>query len=183
MSKETLISHLRNIPDYPMEGVQFKDVTSWFMNPNDLKEIVDSLYDMYKDKGITKVCGVESRGFIVGAALAYRLDAGFVPIRKPGKLPYEKISMEYEKEYGFDCLEMHKDSINNDDIVLIHDDLLATGGTLLASSKMVKSFNPERIYVNCILELTNFDARDIFPDDCLVESLIQIDEFEDQNHI
>ena len=123
MSKKTLISHLRNIPDYPMEGVQFKDVTSWFMNPDDLKEIVDSLYEMYKDKGITKVCGVESRGFIVGAALAYRLGAGFVPIRKPGKLPYEKVSIEYKKEYGFDRVEMHKDSINSNDVVLIHDDL------------------------------------------------------------
>ena len=100
MSKETLIGHLRNIPDYPMEGVQFKDVTSWFMNPDDLTEIVDSLYEMYKDKGITKVCGVESRGFIIGSALAYRLGAGFILIRKPGKLPYEKVSLEYKKESG-----------------------------------------------------------------------------------
>ena len=91
MSKETLINHLRNIPDYPMKGVQFKDVTSWFMNPEDLGEIVDSLYEFYKEKGITKVCGVESRGFIIGAALAYRLGAGFILIRKPGKLPYEKV--------------------------------------------------------------------------------------------
>ena len=139
MSKQTLISHLRNIPDYPMEGVQFKDVTSWFMNPDDLKEIVDSLYEMYKDKGITKVCGVESRGFIVGAALAYRLGAGFVPIRKPGKLPYEKVSIEYKKEYGFDRNVIQKVSLNSNDFVLIHDDLITTGGTLLASQKLVQS--------------------------------------------
>ena len=107
MSKKTLISHLRNIPDYPMKGVQFKDVTSWFMNPEDMNEIVDSLYEMYKNKGITKVCGIESRGFIVGAALAYRLDAGFIPIRKPGKLPYEKVSIEYKKEYGVVCRFIH----------------------------------------------------------------------------
>ena len=88
MSKQSLIKNLRNIPDYPMKGVQFKDVTSWFMNKADLAEIVEALYDEYKDKGITKVCGVESRGFIVGAALAYKLNAGFIPIRKPGKLPY-----------------------------------------------------------------------------------------------
>lgn len=100
MSKERLISRLRNIPDYPVKGVQFKDVTSWFMNPDDLKEIVDSLYEKYKDKGITKVCGIESRGFIVGSILAYKLNAGFIPIRKPGKLPFEKVSVEYEKEYG-----------------------------------------------------------------------------------
>lgn len=178
MSKETLISHLRNIPDYPMKGVQFKDVTSWLMNPDDMKEIVDSLYEMYKDKGITKVCGVESRGFIIGAALAYKLDAGFIPIRKPGKLPYEKVSIEYKKEYGFDRVEMHKDSINKDDVVLIHDDLLATGGTLLASYQLVKTFNPKQIMINCIIELTNFKAKDIFPIDCLVDSFIAIDEFD-----
>ena len=181
MSKKTLISHLRNIPDYPMEGVQFKDVTSWFMNPEDMNEIVDSLYEMYKDKGITKVCGVESRGFIIGAALAYKLNAGFIPIRKPGKLPYEKVSIESKTEYGFDRVEMHKDSINNDDIVLIHDDLLATGGTLLASYQLVKTFNPKKIMVNCIIELTNFHSKDKFPKDCQVDSFIEIDEFEGVN--
>jgi len=181
MSKETLISHLRNVPDYPMEGVQFKDVTSWFMNPDDLKEIVDALYEEYKDKGITKVCGVESRGFIVGTALAYKLNAGFIPIRKPGKLPYEKVSLEYKKEYGYDRIEMHKDSINQDDIVLIHDDLLATGGTLVASHKLVSSFNPKKIYVNCIIELTNFNSRSLFPKDCQIDSFIQIDEFDNCN--
>ena len=164
-----------------MEGVQFKDVTSWFMNPEDMNEIVDSLYEMYKDKGITKVCGVESRGFIIGAALAYRLNAGFIPIRKPGKLPYEKVSIEYKKEYGFDRVEMHKDSINENDIVLIHDDLLATGGTLLASYQLVKTFNPKKIMVNCIIELTNFHSKDKFPKDCQVDSFIEIDEFEGVN--
>ena len=181
MSKETLIGHLRNIPDYPMEGVQFKDVTSWFMSPDDLREIIDSLYEMYKDKGITKVCGIESRGFIVASALAYKLNAGFIPVRKPGKLPYEKISLEYKKEYGYDRLEMHKDSIGAEDVVLIHDDLLATGGTLLASCKLVESFKPKKIYVNCIIELTNFHAKDNFPKDCPVDSFIEIDEFEGVN--
>ena len=178
MSKQTLISHLRNIPDYPMEGVQFKDVTSWFMNPDDFAEIVDSLYEMYKDKGITKVCGVESRGFIIGAALAYRLGAGFILIRKPGKLPYEKVSLEYKKEYGFDRIEMHKDSITTNDTVLIHDDLLATGGTLLAACELVKTFKPKNVLVNCIIELTNFHAKDKFPQDCPVDSFIAIDEFD-----
>jgi len=181
MSKKTLISHLRNIPDYPMEGVQFKDVTSWFMNPEDMQELVDSLYEMYKDKGITKVCGIESRGFIVGAALAYRLNAGFIPIRKPGKLPYEKVSIEYKKEYGFDRVEMHKDSINPNDVVLIHDDLLATGGTLLAACELVNSLKPKKILVNCIIELTNFHAKEKFPKDCPVDSFIAIDEFEGVN--
>ena len=181
MDKELLLKNLRNIPDFPIPGIQFKDVTSWLMNPDDLKEIVDSLYEMYKDKGITKVCGVESRGFIVGAALAYRLGAGFIPIRKPGKLPYEKVSIEYKKEYGFDRVEMHKDSISKNDVVLIHDDLLATGGTLIASYQLVKSFDPKKIMVNCIIELTNFHAKDKFPKDCQVDSFIEIDEFEGVN--
>ena len=136
---------------------------------------------MYKDKGITKVCGVESRGFIVGAALAYRLGAGFIPIRKPGKLPYEKVSIEYKKEYGFDRVEMHKDSISKNDVVLIHDDLLATGGTLIASYQLVKTFDPKKIMINCIIELTNFHAKDKFPQDCQVDSFIAIDEFEGVN--
>lgn len=178
MSKESLIKHLRNVPDYPMKGVQFKDVTSWFMNPEDLEELADSLYEMYKDKGITKVCGVESRGFVVGAILAYKLKAGFVPIRKPGKLPAEKVSIEYKKEYGTDRIEMHKDSINENDVVLIHDDLLATGGTLVASYDLVKTFNPKKIFVNCIIELTNFQSRSKFPADCQIDSFIRIDEFD-----
>src|SRR5574344_574490 len=178
MSKEALIGHLRNIPDYPMEGVQFKDVTSWFMNPDDYKEIVDSMYEMYKGRGITKICGIESRGFVVAAALAYRLGAGFIPIRKPGKLPYDKVSIEYKKEYGRDRVEMHKDAIKENDVVLIHDDLLATGGTMLAAYELVKMFNPKKVMVNFIIELTNLEAKSKFPADCSVESLISIDEFD-----
>lgn len=178
MSKESLIKNLRNIPDYPMEGVQFKDVTSWLQDPSDLKEITDGLYEMYKDKGITKVCGIESRGFIIGAILAYKLNAGFIPVRKPGKLPYEKVSIEYKKEYGYDRVEMHKDSISPDDVVLVHDDLLATGGTMMAACNLVKTFNPKKIYANCIIELTNFKVRDKFPKDCNLDCFISIDEFE-----
>ena len=148
------------------------------MNPDDMKEIVDSLYEMYKDKGITKVCGIESRGFIIGAALAYKLNAGFIPIRKPGKLPYEKVSIEYKKEYGFDRVEMHKDSINSDDVVLIHDDLLATGGTLTASYELVKKFNPKKVFINTIIELTNFHSKEKFPKECTIDSFIAIDEFD-----
>ncbi len=181
MSKETLLKHLRNIPDYPMAGVQFKDVTSWFMNPDDLREIADTLYERYKDKGITKVCGIESRGFVVGAILAEKLGAGFVPIRKPGKLPYEKVSIEYRKEYGFDRIEMHKDSINERDIVLVHDDLLATGGTSSAACHMVKQFNPRKVMANFIIELTNFNARERFPMDVEIDSLIAMDEMDGVN--
>jgi len=178
MSKKTLLNHLRSIPDFPEKGISFKDVTSWFMHADDLEEIVNDLYEIYKDKGITKVCGIESRGFVVGAALAVKLHAGFIPIRKPGKLPWDTISQTYSKEYGTDTIEMHRDAIDPNDIVLIHDDLLATGGTLLASCIMVKKFNPKRIFVNCILELTNLNGKEILPSDVKYDSLLAIDEFE-----
>lgn len=178
MSKLTLLKHLRNVPDYPMKGVQFKDVTSWFMNAEDLKEIVDTMYEQYKDKGITKVCGIESRGFIVGACLAEKLGAGFVPIRKPGKLPYDKVSIEYKKEYGRDTIEMHSDSLNENDVVLVHDDLLATGGTASAACEMVKKFNPKKVYASFIIELTNFNSKERFPEDVEIWSMIPMDENE-----
>ncbi|MDY2642055.1 MAG: adenine phosphoribosyltransferase, partial [Mediterranea sp.] len=124
MSKETLIKSIREIPDFPIPGILFYDVTTLFKNSEALKELSDILYEMYKDKGITKVVGIESRGFIMGAMLAARLGAGFVPIRKPGKLPAETIEESYKKEYGTDTIQMHKDAIDENDVVLIHDDLL-----------------------------------------------------------
>lgn len=178
MSRETLLRNLRNIPDYPMTGVQFKDVTSWFMNSDNMKEIADTIYEHYKDKGITKVCGIESRGFVIGAILAEKLGAGFVPIRKPGKLPYEKVSIEYKKEYGFDRIEMHKDAINENDVVLVHDDLLATGGTSSAACAMVEQFHPKKVMANFIIELTNFQSRQRFPQDVDIYSLIEMDELD-----
>ena len=129
MSKETLAKSIREIPDFPIPGILFYDVTTLFKEPTALQELSDTLYEMYKDKGITKVVGIESRGFIMGPILATRLGAGFVPIRKPGKLPAETIEESYDKEYGKDTVQMHKDAINEDDVVLLHDDLLATGGT------------------------------------------------------
>ena len=130
MSKETLISNLRTIKDFPVKGILFWDVTTLFKNAACLKELEDILYDMYKDKGITKVVGIESRGFVMGASLAVRLGAGFVMARKPGKLPAETLEESYDKEYGKDTIQIHKDAITEDDVVLLHDDLLATGGTM-----------------------------------------------------
>ena len=124
MSKETLTKSIREIPDFPIPGILFYDVTTLFKEPTALQELSDTLYEMYKDKGITKVVGIESRGFIMGPILATRLGAGFVPIRKPGKLPAETIEESYDKEYGKDTVQMHKDAINEDDVVLLHDDLL-----------------------------------------------------------
>lgn len=129
MNNPTLQKNLRNIPDFPIPGVQFKDVTTLFKNAKCMKIMLNELYEIYKDKGITKVVGIESRGFVLGAALAVKLGAGFVMCRKPGKLPAETLQESYMKEYGKDTIEIHKDAIDEKDVVLIHDDLLATGGS------------------------------------------------------
>ena len=153
MSKETLLESIRTIPDYPKPGILFYDVTTLFKDPAALHTAADLLYDMYKDKGITKVAGIESRGFILGAILAERLGAGFVMVRKPGKLPAETIEISYEKEYGKDTIQIHKDAIQPDDVVLMHDDLLATGGTMRAACEMVQTMHPRKVYVNFLIEL------------------------------
>ena len=126
MNTELLLSNLRSIPDFPIPGILFRDVTTLFKSAECLKELEDTLYEMYKDKGITKVVGIESRGFIMGASLAIRLGAGFVPVRKPGKLPAETIQESYQKEYGTDTIEIHKDAISEYVVFLFHDVLLAT---------------------------------------------------------
>ena len=174
MSKETLIKSIREIPDFPIPGILFYDVTTLFKNSEALKELSDILYDMYKDKGITKVVGIESRGFIMGAMLAARLGAGFVPIRKPGKLPAETIEESYKKEYGTDTIQMHKDAIDENDVVLIHDDLLATGGTMVAACNLVKQLKPKKVMVNFIIELKELNGKALFTDDIEVESVLSL---------
>ncbi|MCR6503345.1 adenine phosphoribosyltransferase [Bacteroides muris (ex Fokt et al. 2023)] len=174
MSKETLAKSIREIPDFPIPGVLFYDVTTLFKEPAALQELSDILYEMYKDKGITKVAGIESRGFIMGPILATRLGAGFVPIRKPGKLPAETIEESYDKEYGKDTIQMHKDAITEDDVVLLHDDLLATGGTMEAACKLVKQTNPKKTYVNFIIELKDLHGREVFGKDVEVETVLSL---------
>lgn len=174
MSKEILIKSIREIPDFPIPGILFYDVTTLFKNSEALKELSDILYDMYKDKGITKVVGIESRGFIMGAMLAARLGAGFVPIRKPGKLPAETIEESYKKEYGTDTIQMHKDAIDENDVVLIHDDLLATGGTMVAACNLVKQLKPKKVMVNFIIELKELNGKALFTDDIEVESVLSL---------
>ena len=127
--------------------------------------MVGRICDIYKDKGITKVAGIESRGFIAGAAVASRLGAGFVPVRKPGKLPADTVSATYDKEYGKDTIEIHADAITPDDVVLIHDDLLATGGTARAAVELVNKFHPKKVYVNFLIALKEFDMLKNFPED------------------
>lgn len=170
---EYIKSKIRDVVDFPQKGIVFKDLTTVFKDPRALHIIGWDLSHLYRDKGVTKVVGIESRGFIGGSVLAFELGAGFVPVRKPGKLPADTISASYQKEYGVDTIEIHRDAITPDDIVVIHDDVLATGGTMLAAINLVKSMNPKKIYVNFIIELTALGGRSILPDDVEVTSLIQ----------
>ncbi|MBP3739257.1 MAG: adenine phosphoribosyltransferase [Muribaculaceae bacterium] len=178
MEKEKLESVkalVRNIPDFPVPGIQFKDLTTAFKDARALNLMADAMEEIYKGRGVTKVVGIESRGFICGALLASRLGAGFVPIRKPGKLPADTISMSYEKEYGTDTIEIHSDAICSDDIVVLHDDLLATGGTMLAAYQLVKSMNPRAIYINFLCGLKGLNGRDVLPADVEVTTLFDFD--------
>ena len=172
---EKLRASVRNIPNFPIEGIQFKDVTTLFQSADNLKDLTDVLLDIYRDKGITKVVGIESRGFIMGPILALNMNAGFVPIRKPGKLPAETYEISYEKEYGIDTIQIHKDSLTEDDVVLIHDDLLATGGTMAAAYELVKKMNVKKIYINFIIELEQLNGRKLFPENVDVEAVIKYD--------
>ncbi|MGL4520065.1 MAG: adenine phosphoribosyltransferase [Phocaeicola sp.] len=176
MRKELLLENIREIPNFPIEGILFYDVTTLFKNAECLNELIDTLYEIYKDKGITKVVGIESRGFILGGALAARLNAGFVMARKPGKLPAEVIEVTYAKEYGTDTIQLHKDAIAADDVVLLHDDLLATGGTMAATYKLVKSCGVKQAYVNFVIELEGLNGRKAFAQNEEVEvtSLLQL---------
>lgn len=176
MNKELLLENLRTVPDFPIPGILFFDVTTLFKNGECLKELENALYELYKDKGITKVVGIESRGFVMGALLAARLGAGFVPARKPGKLPAETIKESFAKEYGTDTIEIHKDAITKDDVVLIHDDLLATGGTAKAAYNLVKKFGPKEVFVNFIIEITNLNGREIFDEEVEVSALLEVEE-------
>ena len=175
MNNQILLNNLRCIPDWPIKGVNFRDVTTLFKSAECIRIITDELYDLYKDKGITKIVGIESRGFVMSSAAAIRLGAGIVLCRKPGKLPCETIQMSYAKEYGIDTIEIHKDSITEDDADLHHDDLLAPGEALQAACDLVRKFHPKKVYCNFIIELQSEfpNASDIFDDDIEVTSLLK----------
>ena len=164
MNKEELSKYLRVIPDFPKKGINFRDVTTLYKNAECVKFMLDEMEVLYKDKGITKIVGVESRGFVMASALAGRLGCGIVLARKPGKLPATVVKESFSKEYGVDTIEMHVDSIDENDVVLIHDDLLATGGTAKAAYKLVELFHPKKIYMNFIIEITDegLHGRDLF---------------------
>lgn len=176
MNKQLLLDNLRTVKDWPIKGVNFRDVTTLFKSAECLKEITGSMYELYKDCGITKIVGIESRGFVMSSAVAVRLNAGVVLCRKPGKLPCDTVQQSYAKEYGIDTIEIHKDAISEDDVILLHDDLLATGGTMKAACDLVKKFHPKKIYCNFIIELvTEFPhSRELFDNDVEITSLLQL---------
>lgn len=149
-----LKEYVRVVENYPIEGISFKDITTLLKDAEAFKSVVDQISDFCREKGITKIVSLESRGFIVGGAVAYCVNAGFVPIRKKGKLPSEVIAESYELEYGVDQIEMHVDALNENDVVLIHDDLLATGGTALAALYLVQKMNVKKIYFSFIIDLS-----------------------------
>lgn len=156
---EDVKAAIRNIPDYPKKGIQFKDLTTAINKAEIFHFLIDEIAAMYANRGITKVVGIESRGFILGGALAARLGAGFVPIRKPNKLPAERYSIKYMLEYGEDSIEIHKDAIGKGETILLHDDLLATGGTSKAALELLAHFEPEEVYLNFIVELNELEGR------------------------
>lgn len=155
-----LSQYIRSIPDFPKKGIVFKDITTLWKDSEGFKAAFNDLYGFIKGTHIDKVVGVESRGFVFGAMLADRLDAGFVPIRKPGKLPSETVKETYVLEYGVDSIEIHADAIKKGDKVLIHDDLLATGGTMEAACRLIEKLGGEIVQVSFLIELAFLKGRE-----------------------
>ncbi|HOJ38032.1 MAG TPA: adenine phosphoribosyltransferase [Ignavibacteriales bacterium] len=155
---------IRNIPDFPKQGILFRDITTLLKDPKSFNYALDELYNSIINKNITKVVAIESRGFIFGSLLANKLNAGFVPIRKPNKLPAEKIAEEYALEYGTDKIEIHKDAITSSDNILLHDDLLATGGTMLAACKLVEKLGGKISQISFLIELEALNGRNLLKD-------------------
>lgn len=172
MKVEEIKKVIRDIPDFPQKGILFRDLTTAFKDPAAMRAMCGALTERYRDCGVTKVVGIESRGFICGSVLAYELGAGFVPVRKPGKLPADTVSMTYDKEYGTDTIEIHRDAISSDDVVVLHDDLLATGGTMAAAYELIKGMNPKKIYISFIVELSDLKGRAVLPAGVDVDSLV-----------
>jgi adenine phosphoribosyltransferase len=157
---EDLKQFIRDVPDFPKKGIIFKDITTLLKDPSALRFTLSRLYEEVKDLKINKVACIESRGFIFGGMLAEKLNAGFIPIRKPGKLPAEVIKQSYELEYGMDTIEIHKDAISKGDRVLLHDDLLATGGTAAAACSLIEQLGGEVVLVSFIIELSFLCGRE-----------------------
>ncbi len=170
-----LASYIRDIPDWPKEGVMFKDITPLLASPEGFRAAIDRLAEEFAGVGVTKVMGAEARGFIFGGALAYQLGAGFVPARKPGKLPWNTTTVTYDLEYGTDTLEVHADAIGPDDVVLIVDDVLATGGTAAAKAQLVSTVGATLAGFAFLIELDFLGGRAKLAQDAKVVSLIHVD--------
>lgn len=179
MTAEEVKNAIRNVPDFPIPGIQFKDITTALAKPECLRWMRDEIVKRYKDLGITQVVGIESRGFILAPAVAIEIGAGFVPIRKHNKLPAETVSVTYAKEYGDDTIQIHRDALCPEDVVLIHDDILATGGSMEAAIELVKKLGVKKVYANFIIELDGLHGREYLKGkadavDCLFS--IEVDE-------
>jgi len=170
-----LSTYIRDIPDWPKEGIVFKDITPLLASPEGFRQAIDTLAEDYAGTGVTKVMGAEARGFIFGGALAYTLGAGFVPARKPGKLPWTTTSVTYDLEYGTDSLEVHADAVGPGDKVLIVDDVLATGGTAAAKAELVRATGAEVAGFAFLIELDFIGGRAKLPKDAKIVSLIHVD--------
>lgn len=169
---ETVKSLIRGIQDFPKKGILFYDITTALRDKEGYRAIIDFLKEKFADKKIDYVAGMESRGFIFGATLAYEMGCGFVPLRKPGKLPAEVISESYDLEYGKNTLEIHKDAIEEGKRVLIVDDLLATGGTALAACKLIRKVGAEVVGMAFVIELSELNGREKMPKDVEVTSML-----------
>lgn len=169
-----LYQYLRTIPDFPQPGILFKDITPILADPTLLREALAALVNPFIDTGITKVIGIESRGFILGAMLADELGAGFVPVRKQGKLPYKTHRVEYELEYGTDCIEMHIDALNSSDKVLIHDDVIATGGTAAAAFRLADQSGAEVVGFAFLIEIDVLQGRAALGTEQHVHSVLHV---------
>ena len=176
MSSFDFEGHITYIVDYPKPGVVFKDITTLLKDPDGFEATIDAIAEHFKDAGVTKVVGAEARGFMIGAPVAYRLHAGFVPARKPGKLPREVRSESYDLEYGSDELQIHADAIDPEDVVLIVDDLVATGGTAEAQAKLIKQFGASLAGMGFLMELAFLNPRQAISKvtDAEVFSLVQV---------
>jgi len=163
MNTKRLQDAIRDVPDFPKKGIIFKDITTLLKEPDLLKESIDLLGEHYRDKGVQKVVGIESRGFIFASAIACNLGAGFVPVRKPGKLPAETLTESYALEYGTDSIEIHRDSISPGEKVAVVDDLLATGGTMAATLKLLEKLGAEVVGVSFLIELEFLKGREKIP--------------------
>lgn len=151
---------IRTIPDFPIKGIQFRDITTLLLDAGTFRKTCDRFYDHYKGKGVTKVAGVESRGFVFGAVLAYKLGVGFIPIRKPGKLPAKTIAEEYELEYGKSCVEVHSDAVAKGDRIVLVDDLIATGGTAAASARLLERLGGTVVGCAFVVDLPDLHGKE-----------------------